>query len=136
MNRKRERSHERSGGRRPFELMPDWMESVGHGCPGATPGLIQLCRDICGGFISRFAHFQNVFRPELHNYPEPGISRDSGEIEPAQDWHEQVLGLAGRTDKACYPDVNKSIMELELENFSKQVIASLNTALRKSPNVQ
>ena len=115
--------------------MPDWMETVGLGCPGATPGLIQLCRDICGGFISRFAHFQNVFRPEMHNYPEPGKARDPGKIEPAKDWHEQVHGLARRSDKACYPDVNKSIMELELENFSKQVIASLNTALRKSPNV-
>ena len=52
------------------------------------------------------------------------------------DWHEQVQGLVDRTDKACYPDLNKSLMELELENFSKQVVASLNTVLRQSPQVQ
>ena len=51
---------------RPMNTLPDYHDSIGRGFGNLNPQVIQLAREMGGGIISRFAFFQNVFRPDVY----------------------------------------------------------------------
>ena len=108
---------------------PDWLDSIGCGFGNLNPQVIQLAREMGGGLISRFAFFQNVFRPDTY---EQSDVAEKNQVIKRPDRHIQIMDLCTGESKECYPSIKMSLMEQELENFSKQIVASINAVLYKS----
>ena len=53
---------------REFELMPDFLNLIGRNVASheLSSNLTQFSRDLAGGLISSFYHFQNIFKPEAY----------------------------------------------------------------------
>lgn len=111
-----------------FEIMPKWLDKVGHNCPEMTENMTQFTKDIAGGLISQFSHFQSIFKKHQHDTKMPGRMRckkiDENDIH-FKDRAEQINDLHFCTDQ-CYPSIAQSKEEIELDNFSKQIISTLN----------
>lgn len=74
--------------------------------------------------ISRYDSFRNIFNPTLYDGTE-GVD-DAGRM----DRHEQIKELRYCT-KSCYPTQNVSNREIELQNFTKEIVAAINAVIKK-----
>ena len=46
--------------------MPDFLDQIGKNTPDLNSNLAKFTRDLAGGLISKFYHFQNIFKPEAY----------------------------------------------------------------------
>ena len=91
--------------------MPNFLSSVGTNIPDLDPSMIEFAKNLAGGLISRFAFFQNVFRPDIHereitgNHPDGALpaSTEKSNAE-CKDHRQQVKDLLLDTDW-CYPSI-------------------------------
>ena len=60
------KEHQKKKKVKPFEMMPNFLDTIGMNCPEAQPDMIQFARELAGGLISHFNFFQNVFNDDTY----------------------------------------------------------------------
>ena len=111
---------------REFKLMPQFLDQIGRDTPDINFNLAQFTRDLAGGLISKFYNFQNVFKPQAYQTKEERLNeRHRDHANAKKDRHDQVKDLHFCTTY-CYPTISKPLEEMELDNFAKQIITTVN----------
>ena len=74
--------------------MPEFLNQIGRNAPELNFNLAQFTRDLAGGLISKFYHFQNVFKPDAyHTKKQKDGERHRDHIDAKKDRHDQVKDL-------------------------------------------
>ena len=110
-----------------FEIMPRFLDYVGVNCPDMSPAMTKLAEDIAGGLISRYSFFENLFRPDTYEKKEK--NKKPQEKDDVRSKMSQHGGRDFDESKDFYPAFTKSNLELQLENYAKQVVTSINEVL-------
>ena len=108
--------------------MPKYMNQIGlYDNPDCI--MTKFAKELAGGLISRFHAFHNVFRPNA--YDASPVDDEKLESNATEEDVNPYAELE-KQDNVCYPATHRPALELELDNFAKQIVTTLNRVMTRS----